>query len=70
MLLTVDLTAYSCEEIESLETETFNGSEEDQPHKHVTESCQGNNENGDNDLLFSHWYIYLWMSLVDFINCE
>ena len=49
LLLAVDLTADSLEEMESLEPKMLNDSEEDQPHQHATDSCQGNNEDGDNN---------------------
>ena len=45
----VDSTADSPQEMESLEAETLNDSEEDQPHEHAPESRHGNNENGDNN---------------------
>ena len=45
----VDSTADSDEEMEPLEPEALNDSEEDQSHKHAPESCQGNNEDGDNN---------------------
>ena len=45
----VDSTVDFPEEMEYLEPETLNDSEEDQPHEHAPQSRQGNNEKFDNN---------------------